>query len=177
MTLANKITVSRILMVIPFGICLLIESNLFRFFSLFFLIAASVSDYIDGELARKRDEVSDLGKFLDPLADKLFVVTAFVIFVGLNSLAVPSWAVILIIAREFIINGLRTLAASRGEIMAAAMVGKVKTASQLIAIGLIIIVLIYNNLFQMKIEYFITVVTAGITVYSGAVYIKQFLRE
>ncbi len=177
MNLANKITLSRVFLVIPFGIFLLIDNTYFRVLSLVLLVLASFTDYIDGHLARKRNEVSDLGKFLDPLADKLFVLTGFVIFVGLEELAVPSWAVILIIAREFIINGLRTFAASRGEIMAAAMVGKVKTVIQLVAIGLIIIILIYNEFSGKKLEYIISVLTAGVTVYSGAVYIKRFLSK
>ena len=107
-------------------------------------IAASITDYYDGVIARKQNMITTLGIFLDPLADKLLVTSAFILFVGIYTLNVPAWMVICIIAREFIITGLRSIAASKNIIIPASMAGKVKTTSQMIAIITILVILVVN---------------------------------
>ncbi|MBQ9279918.1 MAG: CDP-diacylglycerol--glycerol-3-phosphate 3-phosphatidyltransferase, partial [Clostridia bacterium] len=98
-----------------------------------FLIA-SITDFWDGYLARKHNLVTDFGKFLDPIADKLLVVTALIMLVEMDM--IPSWIPIIIIAREFMVSGIRMIAAGKGNVIAASWYGKVKTVSQMIAISL-----------------------------------------
>ncbi len=100
-------------------------------------VAISCTDWLDGYLARSRNEVTDFGKFMDPLADKVLVVAALLVLVELGSL--PSWPVIIIIAREFIVSGVRMVAASKGEVIAASWYGKFKTVFQMIAIVLFVV--------------------------------------
>lgn len=171
MILSNKLTVLRIVLVIPFMIFLLQESALFKIAALVILTIASLSDYMDGIIARKRNEVSTLGKFLDPLADKLFMFSAFIIFIQLDELSVPAWPVILIISREFIISSLRTLAISKGKIIAASEVGKFKTAFQFAAILVILILLITERYGYMA--HYIIVITSLVTLYSGFIYLMK----
>ncbi len=175
MNLANKLTVLRIIMIIPFVIFLLLS---YKIAALIIFIIASLTDYIDGKIARHRNEVSNLGKFLDPLADKLFISSAFIIFVQLDELSVKAWPVILIIAREFTINGLRMFALSKGKIIAATYTGKFKTTFQFAAIFLILLMFITGK-FRYMAQY-IVVLTAVITVYSGFVYLienKELFKE
>jgi CDP-diacylglycerol--glycerol-3-phosphate 3-phosphatidyltransferase len=171
MLLSNKITTLRIVLVIPFVAFLLQESILFKVAALIVFIVASLSDWLDGAIARKRNEVTILGKFLDPLADKLFISSAFIVFIQLNELTVDAWPVILIISREFIINGLRTVAASQGKIIAASSIGKFKTTLQLVAIFLILIILIVQR-FEYMANYFV-ILTSLITLYSGCSYLRK----
>ena len=119
MNIANKLTLARIVLVPVFLLLLYIENIPFRFFfALIIFVVASITDLLDGKIARKYGLVTDFGKFLDPLADKILVMAAVVAFIGLR-LAHPV-AVILIIAREFMINGLRMLAvAGDGKVIAA----------------------------------------------------------
>lgn len=171
MKIATKITLLRILLVIPFAIFLLQKSGMFIFAALIVFGIASLTDYLDGKIARSRNEVTDLGKFLDPLADKLFISSAFIIFLQFDELSVPSWAVILIISREFIINGLRMLAASKGKIIAASSLGKIKTVSQIIAVLLILFILLVKK-FEI-LSFYIILITTIITLYSGIVYLVK----
>jgi len=137
MNLPNKITVSRILLVPVFVILLLVQfpySNIVAF--LVFLIA-SCTDFVDGHLARSRNLVTNFGKFLDPIADKLLVTAALIALVGQDK--IPSWFVTVIIAREFIVTGMRLLANGEGRVIAASMWGKAKTVTQIIAISLLLL--------------------------------------
>ncbi len=138
MNLANKLTIIRVILVpvflvflnltsIPYGILLA---------TLVFVIA-SITDKLDGYIARSRNEITNFGKFMDPLADKLLVTSALISLVELDF--IPAWAVIIIIAREFAVSGLRTLAASDGTVIAASWWGKIKTVIQMIAIILLLL--------------------------------------
>lgn len=132
MNLPNKLTVLRVLM-IPFFLLFL---NINKYAALVIFVAASLTDLIDGRIARKYNLVTNFGKFMDPLADKLLVCSALVAFVEMGLL--PSWVVIIIIAREFIISGFRLVAADRGIVIAASYWGKWKTAFQMFMIILLI---------------------------------------
>lgn len=133
MNLANKLTLIRIFLVPIFLVFIGIsEIPHGTFIATFIFILASLTDKLDGYIARSRNQITNFGKFMDPLADKLLVTTALISLVELQ--VVPSWAAIVIIAREFAVSGLRTVAASEGKVIAASWWGKIKTVVQIIAI-------------------------------------------
>lgn len=154
MNLPNKITVSRILLIPIFLIIMLVPFHwgnmqllgvslpVTHFIGALIFILAATTDWIDGHLARKYNLVTNMGKFLDPLADKLLVSAALIVLVELNY--APSWIVIVIISREFAVTGLRLLLAGEGEVVAANMLGKIKTWTQIIAISSL---LLHNIIF------------------------------
>lgn len=149
LNLPNKITISRIILIpiflmfmlapIGFGDLYLINESLpvSHVIGAFVFIIASTTDWIDGHLARKYNLVTNLGKFLDPLADKLLVSAALIVLVELQ--LAPSWMVIVIISREFAVTGLRLVAAGEGQVMAAGQMGKLKTVFQIIAISALLL--------------------------------------
>lgn len=133
--LPNKLTVSRVVMIPFFVACLLYNgggSAPLRALALCIFCAASFTDYLDGMLARRWNQVSTFGKFMDPLADKLLVCSALICMVELRLL--PAWAALLVVSREFIISGFRLIAAEQGVVIAASMWGKAKTVSQMACI-------------------------------------------
>lgn len=138
MNLPNKITMARIIMIPFFIVSLLVDFPYHEPIAVLLFVIASASDAVDGHLARSRNLITDFGKFMDPLADKLLVSSALICLVELQM--IPSWVVIVIIAREFAITGLRTLAASDGIVIAASKWGKAKTISQMIAIVALLLV-------------------------------------
>jgi len=148
MNLANKLTLARMASVPFFMIYMVIDNFYTRGISLLIFVIASLTDYYDGKIARKRKEVTNLGKFMDPLADKLLISAAFISFVGVRELSFPAWMVVLVISREFIINGLRTLAATQGKIIGASLAGKFKTTTQVFAIILILVILVVRSFLQ-----------------------------
>ena len=134
MNLPNKLTVLRVIL-IPFFVAAVLfdegDSQIFRY------LAASLTDMLDGKIARKYNLVTNFGKFMDPLADKLLVCAALICLVELEQL--PAWMVIVIVSREFIISGFRLVAAEQGIVIAASYWGKFKTTFQMIAIILMIV--------------------------------------
>ncbi|PLR84281.1 CDP-diacylglycerol--glycerol-3-phosphate 3-phosphatidyltransferase [Bacillus canaveralius] len=156
MNLPNKITISRILLIPVFLIVMLApfdwgnmsfigaELPVTHFIGAIIFIIASTTDWIDGYYARKYDLVTNLGKFLDPLADKLLVSAALIVLVDLELAA--SWIVIVIISREFAVTGLRLVLAGEGEVVAANRLGKIKTWTQIIAISAL---LLHNAIFEL----------------------------
>ncbi len=133
MNLANKLTMVRILLVPLFLIFIAVKNIPYgTFIATFIFIIASLTDQLDGYIARSRNQVTTFGKFMDPLADKLLVTAALISLVELQ--VIPAWATVIIIAREFAVSGLRTIAASEGKVIAASMWGKVKTVTQIFAI-------------------------------------------
>ena len=139
MNLPNKLTIARMIMV-PFFVVFMLTgwggaAN--RYICLVIFCAASITDTLDGYIARRDNLVTDFGKFMDPLADKLLVCSAMICMVDLDRLA--SWIVIIIIGREFIISGFRLIAAEKGVVIAANYWGKFKTVSQMIMIILLIL--------------------------------------
>lgn len=139
MNLPNKLTIGRMIMV-PFLVIFLLTgwggaAN--RWICLIIFAAASITDWFDGRIARKEHLVTDFGKFMDPLADKLLVCSAMICMIELGRL--PAWIVIVIIAREFIISGFRLIAAENGVVIAANYWGKLKTVCQMVMIILLIL--------------------------------------
>lgn len=133
MNLPNKLTILRILLVPLFLLFITVKDIPYgTFIATFIFIIASITDQLDGHIARSRNQVTTFGKFMDPLADKLLVTSALIALVELEIIA--GWAAVIIIAREFAVSGLRTIAASEGKVIAASMWGKVKTVIQIIAI-------------------------------------------
>ncbi len=138
MNLANKLTMIRIFLVPVFLVFITVKDIPYGSIiaTLVFIIAA-ITDQLDGHIARSRNQITNFGKFMDPLADKLLVTAALVSLVELDLVA--GWAVVVILAREFAVSGLRTLAASDGIVIAASWWGKIKTVTQMIAILLLLL--------------------------------------
>lgn len=140
MNLPNKLTILRVIM-IPFFVFFLLcqggENRTFRMIAVVLFIIASLTDLLDGKIARKYNMVTNFGKFMDPLADKLLVCSALICLIELGQL--PAWMVIVIISREFIISGFRLVASDNGVVIAASYWGKFKTTFQMIAVILLIL--------------------------------------
>lgn len=143
MNLPNKLTLFRIILIPVFLFFLLTDycGNAGKFIALGIFAIASLTDMLDGKIARKYNLITNFGKFMDPIADKLLVSSAFIAFVQMNLL--PAWIVIIFIAREFIISGFRLVASDAGIVLAASWWGKFKTAFQMIMCLLLIINLDY----------------------------------
>ena len=138
MNLANKLTMIRILLVPVFLLFITVKNIPYgSIIATVIFIIASITDQLDGYIARSRNQITNFGKFMDPLADKLLVTAALVSLVELKLVA--SWAVVVILAREFAVSGLRTLAASNGKIIAASWWVKIKTVTQMVAILLLLL--------------------------------------
>ncbi len=140
MNLPNKLTISRVIMIPFFVLFLLLDGGTnpaYRDIAAVIFIAASFTDMLDGKIARKYGLVTNFGKFMDPLADKLLVCSGLICFTALGQL--PAWIVIVIISREFIISGFRLVASDNGVVIAASYWGKFKTASQMILSVLLIL--------------------------------------
>ncbi len=184
MNLPNKITLSRIAL-IPIIVILLSVRELeiipianakliINIAAAVIFAIASLTDGIDGYIARKYNMVTDLGKFLDPIADKLLVAAAMICLVELQEF--PAWMAIVIIAREFIVTGLRIVAIGQGIVMAAEMTGKIKTVVQIIAV---LIVLFFGNngwldpFFGYSLGWWAMLIAALFTIYSGYVYLAK----
>jgi len=137
LNLPNTLTLSRILIVPLLVVVLLTKIDGWEFIGLGLFLVASLTDFLDGFLARRRKEVTALGKLLDPAADKILTSAAFISLVGLG--LAPAWMVVVVIAREFAVSSLRSLAAAQDVVLAASFAGKVKTVTQIVAISLLII--------------------------------------
>ena len=143
MNLPNQLTVARFFLTILFVVALSSEWHLRYSAGLLLFIAAGVTDYLDGEIARKMNLITDFGKLMDPLADKIMISAAFICLVPF---AIPAWAAIVIISREFLITGLRLLAASKGRILPSDRLGKHKTAWQIITVIFFLLLLSLKEL-------------------------------
>ena len=132
MNLPNRLTIARLALTVIFVLCFALDFR-FRFTSAFLIfLLAALTDLLDGIIARRWNLITDFGKLMDPLADKILTASAFICLIGFHD--IPAWAVILIISREFLITGLRSLAATKGTIIPADNLGKHKTAWQMITI-------------------------------------------
>ena len=169
MNLPNKLTILRIIMIPFFVVCLLWDggtNQTLRYVADVIFIAASFTDMLDGKIARKYNLVTNFGKFMDPLADKLLVCSALICLVELGNL--PAWMVIVIISREFIISGFRLVAVDNGIVIAASWWGKAKTISQMIMI--ILLIASFGGIFNVLETAFVYIATV-LTVISLVDYI------
>ncbi|MBE7053194.1 MAG: CDP-diacylglycerol--glycerol-3-phosphate 3-phosphatidyltransferase [Ruminococcaceae bacterium] len=179
MNLPNKITIARI-MLIPFFMFTLLAREIFGpdnafimdIISAMLFIIASATDGVDGYIARKNNQVTDFGKFLDPIADKLLVAAALISLVELGR--IPAYMVFIILAREFIVTGLRIIAVQNGIVLAAEMTGKIKTVIQIIATVICILFASEKfNLFGISICHIAMGIATLFTIYSGYVYLRN----
>ncbi len=170
MTLATKITLARIAFIPIYMVAMYLSGGhpgVWMMVALALFIIASITDFIDGVIARKQNQITDLGKFLDPLADKLLVFAAMLMFCQWNLM--PAWALMIVLTREFAVTGLRLIAVGKGTVIAAGWSGKVKTASTMI--GLCFAMAFPDVCWVVTTVYIVIVVT---TLYSG---IEYFIKN
>ena len=169
MTLASKITLIRVAFIPVFMTLMYLSGGapgMWMWISLAVFVIASLTDYVDGHIARKYNQISDFGKFLDPLADKLLVIAAVAMFTEWGKM--PAWALMIVLTREFAVTGLRLVAVGKGKVIAAGWSGKVKTAST--RIGLCV----WMGFPTIGwLGWLVTVVIVVTTVYSGIEYFIQ----
>ena len=166
MTTASKITLIRVAMIPVYMVTMYVSggvSGLWMWISLGIFIVASLTDFVDGQIARKCNQVSDFGKFLDPLADKLLTIAAMTMFCQWQ--VFPAWALMIVLTREFAVTGLRLVAVGKGTVIAAGWSGKVKTASTMV--GLCVMLVFPGVALLNALVIAVIVVT---TVYSGTEY-------
>ena len=178
MNLPNKLTLLRVILVPFFLLFLLVDQiPLHGLWALLIFAAASVTDALDGHIARSRGLITDFGKFLDPVADKVLVFAALIAFVELG--LASSAAVVIMMAREFLVSSMRMVAASKGRVIAAGKSGKVKTAVTMISIVAILLLMALGDLVTgmtvslPAVSYVLIWVCGVITVYSGVEYLVQ----
>ena len=168
MTTASKITLVRVILIPVFMLLLYISKSVdaVKWAALGVFIIASLTDFVDGKIARSRNQVSDFGKFLDPLADKLLVISAMTIFCEWQIF--PAWALMIVLAREFAVTGLRLIAVGNGRVIAAGMSGKIKTFATMVGLCFMII------FWRIKwLDWFVIIVIVVTTLYSGIEYFQQ----
>ena len=168
MTLATKITLIRVAFIPAYLVLMYLshgQPNLWMWLALAVFILASITDYVDGQIARKCNQVSDFGKFLDPLADKLLTLSAMCMFCQWGIF--PAWALMIVLTREFAVSGLRMVAGPKGKVIAAGKCGKVKTASSMVGlclwmafpavpvVGMVVSAVIVLTTVYSGVEYFI----------------------
>ena len=171
MNLPNKLTTFRVIL-IPFFVFFLLApyfEGYGNYIALVIFIVASLTDFLDGKIARKYNLVTNFGKFMDPLADKLLVCSALICLIALDR--IPAWIVIVIISREFIISGFRLIAADNGVVIAASYWGKFKTTFQMIMI--ILLILDLNYPFSVVVNMVVTYIALILTVVSLIDYIVK----
>ena len=168
MTLASKITLSRVAMIPAYMTTMYLshgEAGMWMYISLAIFIIASLTDFVDGYIARHYNQTTDFGKFLDPLADKLLTIAAMAMFCEWG--VFPAWALMVILTREFAVSGLRMVASQKGSVIAAGWSGKVKTASTMVGLcammalpgidvlNWVVIIMIVATTLYSGVEYFI----------------------
>ena len=179
LTIASKVTIARICLIPVFIVCYHLWGDLWSgAIPAAVFVLASMTDWVDGYLARSRNKVTNFGKFMDPIADKLLVMSAFVLLVGDGRMTGVSC--IIILAREFIISGFRLIASDRGMVLAAGKLGKIKTTLQIIAI----VLLLLNNFpfvyIGIPMDKIVLAAAVVMTIWSGADYIvknRQILKD
>jgi CDP-diacylglycerol--glycerol-3-phosphate 3-phosphatidyltransferase len=179
MNLPNRLTLGRLLLTVVFVAAMSVDHVSAKFAALIIFLIATLTDYLDGHIARKHGLVTDFGKLMDPLVDKILTASAFILLIPAG--AIPAWVVIVIIAREFLITGLRLIANSKGRILPAERLGKHKTAWQMITIIYFLCLLPLSETIWSAAAWFILAwsgfggiliaVTTALTVYSGFAYL------
>ncbi len=186
LTLANKLTISRFFMAFFFMGLLFCKGVGAKSAALGMFLLAAYTDYLDGFMAKKRNEITNFGKLMDPIADKVLTLSAFMAFVEMK--LVPAWMVVIIIFRELLITGLRLVALSRGKVIEAAIGGKQKTVSQMVTIFVILVFIVireagvgtfrfWNSDFEYwyrQAIFFMMIIAVALTVISG---VSFFVRN
>ena len=184
MNIANRLTVLRIVLTFVFMFFLFCQGIIAKSIAFLVFSLAALSDFFDGRVAKKRNIVSDFGKFMDPVADKILVLAAFAAFVQMH--LIEAWMLVIIIAREILITSLRLFALNKGRVLAASKSGKHKTASQMFVIFLILVFILLKEImlrffswnpawevfFQRGI-YILMWIVVGLTLYSGISYLLE----
>lgn len=173
MNLPNTLTLSRILLTPLLVVVLLTRVEGKEIYGAVIFLLAALTDYLDGYFARKRNQVTATGKLLDPIADKLLVASAFIALVELD--LAPAWMVVIIVGREFVINGIRTIAAARGHVIPANWLGKIKTFMQIVTIVVLIVADTYIEPWRRFGRYLLWV-TVIVSLVSMLNYLMIFLR-
>lgn len=181
MNLPNKLTILRIFMIPVFILLMWLPSSLLgemsilqsqipilHFLAMLVFAIASITDYLDGVIARRYHLVTNFGKFADPLADKMLVMTAFIMLISLN--LAPAWVISIIVCRELAVTGLRLLLVKDGEVMAAAWPGKIKTATQMLAILFLLTDDLFFKAIGVPIGQILLYSCLVFTIYSGVDY-------
>jgi CDP-diacylglycerol--glycerol-3-phosphate 3-phosphatidyltransferase len=145
MNLPNKITLMRVVLIPFFIVFMMLSKPWAMWAALAVFVIASLTDFVDGQMARRMNLVTDFGKFMDPLADKMLVAAAMILLVERG--VIPAWIVVVIIAREFVISGFRMLAAEKGTVIAAGWWGKIKTAETMV---MLVVVLFFEAMGQRE---------------------------
>lgn len=171
MNLPNKLTLLRIFLIPIFVIIMLSQINNSFLISCVVFIVASITDFLDGRIARKYNLVTDFGKFMDPLADKLLVLSALICMIEFDLVA--GWMVIIIVARELTVSILRAIAADNGKVIAASGGGKIKTTSQMIAIILLLIGANFSQDTLILVGTIAMYIATFFTLYSGIDYLYK----
>jgi CDP-diacylglycerol--glycerol-3-phosphate 3-phosphatidyltransferase len=175
MNLANRLTMLRIFLIPVFMFFLLVRIPYGDIIAAFIFIFAASTDGLDGYIARKRKEITNLGKLLDPLADKLLVTAALIVLVELGK--VPAWIAVVILSREFFVTGLRSIAAAEGVIIAASIWGKVKTVSQIIAISCLLLDNYIQRVIGMELGIYALYIAVFFTLWSCYDYIVKAFKQ
>jgi len=182
MNIANRLTMFRIFITFVFMFFLFCNGLWFKVLSLTLFIFAALSDYLDGMIAQKMNMVTDFGKLMDPIADKILVLAAFAAFVQMQ--LIDAWMFVIIVSREILITSLRLFALNKGKVLSATRAGKHKTVSQMLVIFLILVFIVskevmltfftwnpaWEKIFQQSI-YVLMILTVGLTLYSGLSYL------
>ncbi len=188
MNLANKLTISRIVLTFVFMFFLFSKGIVFKTLALVVFIIATWTDFLDGFLAKRRNEITDFGRLMDPIADKILIIAAFLAFVEMK--LVPAWIIVIIIFREFTITGLRLIALVKGKVIEAEMAGKHKTVSQMVSIYMILFFIVLKEysanifgfwnenleFFLKNIIFYMMILTALLTLISGISYLIKNKR-
>ncbi len=175
MNLPNKLTIARMCMVPLFMIALLINTPSSRLAATVIFALASLTDMLDGQIARKYNMVTNFGKLMDPLADKVLTAAAMICLVELGDLA--AWIAVVIIFREYLITGLRSVAASENIVVAANIWGKVKTVCQMIALMLLMVKPQIVDLCGVDLGLWLMYVAVALTIYSGLDYVLKLNKQ
>lgn len=175
MNLPNKLTIARMCMVPLFMIALMMNTPASRLIATVIFALASLTDMLDGKIARKYNMVTNFGKLMDPLADKVLTAAAMICLVELGDLA--AWIAVVIIFREYLITGLRSVAASENIVVAANIWGKVKTVCQMIALMLLMVKPQIIDLCGINIGLWLMYVAVALTIYSGLDYVLKLNKQ
>ena len=175
MNLPNKLTIARMCMVPLFMIALMMNTPASRLIATVIFALASLTDMLDGQIARKYNTVTNFGKLMDPLADKVLTAAAMICLVELGDLA--AWIAVVIIFREYLITGLRSVAASENIVVAANIWGKVKTVCQMIALMLLMVKPQIIDLCGINIGLWLMYVAVALTIYSGLDYVLKLNKQ